>query len=153
MKAQVKNQLAALVALGVAGGFVAYMAFGDIGENLVYFWDVDQLLEKGDKALGATVRLGGVVQPGTMNWDAEAIDLKFHISMTPEVNDPINVPVEAKDAPPQMFREGIGVVVEGSYDGKVFHADRVIVKHSNEYQPPAEGEKPEQLYKTLMDES
>ena len=87
------------------------------------------------------------------NIDAEAIDLKFHISMTPEVNDPINVPVEAKDAPPQMFREGIGVVVEGSYDGKVFHADRVIVKHSNEYQPPAEGEKPEQLYKTLMDES
>ena len=78
MKPQVKNQLAALAALTVAGGFVAYMAFGDIGENLVYFWDVDQLLEKGDKALGATIRLGGVVQPGTMNWDAEAIDLKFN---------------------------------------------------------------------------
>jgi cytochrome c-type biogenesis protein CcmE len=153
MKPQVKNQLAALVALGVAGSFVAYMAFGDIGENLVYFWDVDQLLEKGDKALGATVRLGGVVQPGTMNWDAEAIDLKFHISMTPEASDPVNVAVQAKDAPPQMFREGIGVVVEGSYDGKVFNADRVIVKHSNEYQPPVDGEKPEQLYQTLMDES
>ena len=153
MKPQVKNQLAALAALTVAGGFVAYMAFGDIGENLVYFWDVDQLLEKGDDALGATIRLGGVVQPGTMNWDAEAIDLKFNISMKPEANDPIHVAVAAKDAPPQMFREGIGVVVEGTYDGKVFHADRVIVKHSNEYQPPAEGEKPEQLYKTLMEGS
>lgn len=153
MKSQVKNQLAALAALTVAGGFVAYMAFGDIGENLVYFWDVEQLLEKGDDALGATVRLGGVVQPGTMKWDAEAIDLRFKISMTPDANDPVHVSVQAKDAPPQMFREGIGVVVEGSYDGKFFHADRVIVKHSNEYQPPAEGEKPQELYQTLMDES
>jgi cytochrome c-type biogenesis protein CcmE len=153
MKPQVKNQLGAIAALGVAGGLVAYMAFGDIGENLVYFWDVEQLLEKGDKALGATIRLGGLVQPGTMNWDAEAIDLTFNISMKPEATDPVNVAVQAKDAPPQMFREGIGVVVEGSYDGNVFHAHRVIVKHSNEYQPPADGEKPEQLYQTLMDES
>ena len=107
-------------------------------------------IRKGDDALGATVRLGGVVQPETLKWDAETVDLKFNISMLPSKDDPIHVTVHAIGAPPQMFREGIGVVAEGKYDGKTFHADRVIVKHSNEYRPPAEGEKPEQLYETLM---
>lgn len=151
MKPQVRNQLAALGALAVAGSFVAYMAFGDIGENLVYFWDVGELLEKGDNARGATIRLGGVVQPGTMQWDAKAIDLQFNISATPDAKDLTHVAVRAKDAPPQMFREGIGVVVEGTYDGTRFNADRVIVKHSNEYRPPAEGEKPSEIYKTLVE--
>ena len=150
MKPQVRNQLAALLALSIAGGVVGYVAYGDIGENLVYFWSVEELLNKGQDGIGATVRLGGVVQPGTLDWDAETVDLNFKISMQPSEDDPINVAVHATGAPPQMFREGIGVVVEGEYDGKLFRADRVIVKHSNEYRPPAEGEKPEQLYKTLM---
>ena len=150
MKAQVRNQLAAVLALCVAGGVVGYVSYADIGENLVYFWSVEELLNKGDAAVGATVRLGGVVQPESLKWDAKTVDLQFKISMKPSKDDPIHVSVRTTGAPPQMFREGIGVVVEGQYDGKTFQADRVIVKHSNEYRPPAEGEKPEQLYETLM---
>jgi cytochrome c-type biogenesis protein CcmE len=50
-----------------------------------------------------------------------------------------------------MFREGIGVVVEGSLgaDG-VFKTEHVMVKHSNEYKAPDEGERPEDIYRTLM---
>ena len=148
MKPQVKNQLAALVALTVAGGFVAYMAFGDIGENLVYFWDVDQLLEKGDKALGATIRLGGVVKEGSLDWDAESNELNF------QVTDGITtLDVHATGAPPQMFREGIGVVVEGTMvkvtGGGRFESERLMVKHSNEYKAPEEGVDAKDLYKTV----
>jgi cytochrome c-type biogenesis protein CcmE len=52
-----------------------------------------------------------------------------------------------------MFREGIGVVVEGKLgaDG-LFHTDSVMVKHNNEYRPPEEGERPEDMYKTLAQE-
>ena len=40
-----------------------------------------------------------------------------------------------------MFREGIGVVVEGSYaDTGIFRSNRLMVNHSNEYRPPKEGE-------------
>ena len=150
MKPQVRNQLAAVLALSIAGGVVGYVAYGDIGENLVYFWSVEELINKGQEGVGATVRLGGVVQPESLSWNAETVDLTFKISMKPSKDDPVHVSVRATGAPPQMFREGIGVVVEGQYDGQLFHADRVIVKHSNEYRPPAEGDKPEQLYKTLM---
>jgi cytochrome c-type biogenesis protein CcmE len=40
-----------------------------------------------------------------------------------------------------MFREGIGVVVEGTLDADgQFETQRLMVKHDNEYQAPAEGE-------------
>ena len=50
-----------------------------------------------------------------------------------------------------MFRDGIGVVVEGRYerDG-IFQATNLLVKHSNEYHPPKAGEKPQEMYKTLI---
>lgn len=150
-KQNLKKQLAAVVALVVAAGTLTVIASGSIEQNLVYFWDVDQLLAKNEEAVGATVRLGGVVRNGSYAFDEETLGLTFTIAMNPDSDT--GVRVSAQGQPPQMFREGIGVVVEGRYDGKVFHADRVLVKHSNEYQPPADGERPEQVYRTLMDES
>ena len=88
-----------------------------------------------------------------MNWQPETVELKFDIANQPEVSDSNAVTVYSKGAPPQMFREGIGVVVEGKYDGQQFQADRVIVKHSNEYRPPEEGREPENVYKTLLEDS
>ena len=143
----------ALGAIAVAGAIVAYLSLGSIGDNLVYFWDVTQLLNKKQDAVGATIRLGGVVRKGSMNWQPETVELKFDIANQPEVTDSNAVTVYSKGAPPQMFREGIGVVVEGKYDGQQFQADRVIVKHSNEYRPPEEGREPENVYKTLLEDS
>ena len=46
-------------------------------------------------------------------------------------------PVRCTSVPPQMFREGIGVVVEGTVapDG-VFESHRLMVSHGNEYRAP-----------------
>ena len=60
-------------ALLVAGAALAVIAFGNIGENLVYYWDPSQLVAAGDKSIGATIRLGGVVKEGTMNWNPETV--------------------------------------------------------------------------------
>ena len=145
------KRLAAVLALLLAGGVLLYVSFGGIEENLVYYWSPAELLERGRVAYGATVRLGGVVEQGSMAWDPAALDLRFNLSVGPEPGSP-SVPVKANAAPPQMFREGIGAVVEGSYDGHVFQASRVMVKHSNEYRPPAAGERPEDIYTTLLPE-
>ena len=52
-----------------------------------------------------------------------------------------------------MFREGIGVVVEGtmvkSNEGDVFKSERLMVKHSNEYKAPEDGADSKDLYKTV----
>ena len=47
-------------------------------------------------------------------------------------------------APPQMFKEGIGVVIEGHLDANgTFQAEQVLVKHDNEYQAPEDGSMPD----------
>jgi cytochrome c-type biogenesis protein CcmE len=129
----------------VAGSALAFVAFGNIGENLVYYWDPTQLVAAGDKSIGATIRLGGVVKDGTMNWNPDDSELEFTVSDGIE-----EVPVHCSGAPPQMFREGIGVVVEGTMThAGIFESSRLMVKHSNEYKAPQEGETVEELYKTV----
>jgi cytochrome c-type biogenesis protein CcmE len=50
-----------------------------------------------------------------------------------------------------MFQPGMGVVVAGKLGrDNVFQATNLMVKHSNEYHPPKPGEKPEEMYKTLI---
>lgn len=144
-----KNQLLALGAISVAIGALFFLSLSDIEDNLVYYWDPAQLLEKGDLAKKATIRLGGIVRQGSVDWNSETLKLHFKVGMTPAEKEDVVV-VHAVGAPPQMFQEGMGVVVEGQYDGKIFKSERVMVKHSNEYRAPKEGERPEEIYKTLL---
>ncbi len=140
-----KRRLFMVGALGIAAAGLGFVAFGNIGENLVYYWDPSQLVAAGDKSIGATIRLGGVVKEGTMNWNPDASELEFVVS-----NGEDDVQVHCTSAPPQMFREGIGVVVEGTMTkADVFESSRLMVKHSNEYKAPEEGASVEDLYKTV----
>ena len=140
-----QRRIALVVSLLVAGAALAFVSFGNIGENLVYYWNPTQLVEAGDKSIGATIRLGGVVKGGTVDWQPDDEALAFVVSDGTE-----EVSVECSGAPPQMFREGIGVVVEGTMtQGGVFKSSRLMVKHSNEYKAPKEGASVEDLYETV----
>lgn len=143
--------IVALVAMALAAGSLWFVAsgMGGLSKDLVYYWSPTELVQHGAKAYTATVRLGGQVEPGSVKWDAKKNQLDFRMT-----DGTTTVPVSATGAPPQMFREGIGVVVEGDYekDG-VFHSDRVMVKHSNEYRAPTKGQAqhpPAEVYKTLV---
>lgn len=134
-------------ALVIAGG-LAYVLSGAIGENLVYFLTPGELLAQGTEVVDRPLRLGGQVKPGTVNWDAQALDLRFTLQDADG-----EVEVHATNAPPQMFREGMGVVVEGRYtNAGIFEASNLMVKHSNEYRAPEEGHTPQETYKSLMTE-
>jgi cytochrome c-type biogenesis protein CcmE len=50
--------------------------------------------------------------------------------------DAAAVPVVYEGSPAQLFRPGIGVVLEGSWDGGTFDADTMIVKHDENYRAP-----------------
>jgi cytochrome c-type biogenesis protein CcmE len=131
----------------ILGGF-GYLLYGGIGENLVYFVTPSELIERGESAYDTPVRLGGMVAPGTVQWDAEALDLRFRITDGEE-----SLEVHSSGAPPQMFRDGIGVIVEGRLTREgVFESSNLMVKHSNEYRPPPEGHAPQEMYKSLVRE-
>lgn len=142
MKLETRNRLIAIGAILVAGAALAWIAFGNIGENLVYYWKPSEMVAQGDKAYGATVRLGGVVVPGSVQWNPEHSVVTFQVA---DSHNPaaVKVTVRSEQTPPQMFREGIGVVVEGQYAADlVFKTNRLMVNHSNEYRAPSDGGMP-----------
>lgn len=132
-----KNRWFAVGALSIALVAFLVLTIGGIGENLVYYWGPEDIAEAGDQAVGATIRLGGKVEPGSIQWDPDATDLRFNVVDGVSAH---RVPVHSTGIPPQMFREGIGVVVEGTMtsDGW-FRGTRLLVSHDNEYKAPEEG--------------
>lgn len=141
-----------LVAAVIAIGAVIFLAVGGLGDNLVYYWSPTELSQHYATAAGrgeeadqrAVVRLGGEVKPGTLVPGDGASDLSFVVT-----DGAVDVKVHSTAVPPQMFREGIGVVVEGVMgpDG-VFSSERIMVKHSNQYEAPKDGEKPDYVAPT-----
>ena len=137
------------LAVGVAVVLVAvfgWLLFGNLDKNVVFFLTPKELLAKGASGVEVPVRVGGQVKPGSVQWDAKALDLRFTIT-----DGSGEIAARSSGAPPQMFRDGMGVVVEGRLgrDG-LFQATNLLVKHSNEYRPPKPGHEPQQMYKTLM---
>jgi cytochrome c-type biogenesis protein CcmE len=131
--------LGIVLALTIAAAAFAYLSLSSVGENLVYYWSPSELRSEGDKAVGAVVRLGGLVEPGTLDRSADGLTLHFAVTDGRQ-----SVPVYAQAVPPAMFREGIGVVLEGRLgkDG-TFNCNRLMVKHDNEYRAPGAGETPD----------
>jgi cytochrome c-type biogenesis protein CcmE len=140
-----KRRMALVLVLLFAMAAIGFVSMGNIGENLVYYWNTSELVAQGDKAFGADIRLGGVVKEGSLKWDESKNELEFEIGDGEHF-----VKVFAKGAPPQMFREGIGVLVEGTMVSEgFFKSNRLMVKHSNEYKAPEDGQEVKELYKTV----
>jgi cytochrome c-type biogenesis protein CcmE len=125
-----------LVLVAVVLAVVAYLAFSSVGNALVYYLTPSELLDRGDAAVGETVRLGGLVKEGSV--EGPATDLTFVVT-----DGEAEITVHSTVAPTRSFREGTGAVVEGSLgaDG-VFEATQVIVKHDENYQAPEPGQQP-----------
>ena len=123
----------AVAALVVAAGALLAITAGGIGKNLVYYWGPTELRAAGDKAIGASIRLGGLVKKGTLVRQPNGSTLEFDVIDRPGGS----VHVKTHSVPPQMFREGIGVVVEGTLTpAGHFESRRLMVSHSNEYRAP-----------------
>lgn len=128
----------ALGALLAAGAAFVVITLGGIGKNLVYYWGPTELKAAGDKAVGATIRLGGLVAEGSIRRSDAISNLEFDVLD----REGGRVHVKASGVPPQLFRERIGVVVEGTMTrAGYFQAKQLMVSHSNEYRVPGEGER------------
>ena len=129
-----------VVLIGVAVvGVLGFLAFGSIGNNLVYYWSPTDLVSAGAKAQGATVRLGGLVEAGSVH--AEGTATLFRVKDSAQT-----VQVRSEAIPPAMFREGIGVVVEGSVGpDAVFISRKLMVKHDENYVAPTDGKASEAM--------
>lgn len=133
-----RNRWFAVGALSISLIAFLVLTIGGIGENLVYYWGPEDIAKAGDEAVGATIRLGGKVEHGSIDWNPNETSLRFNVVDGVSAH---RVPVRSTGIPPQMFREDIGVVVEGTMttDG-YFQGTRLLVSHDNEYKAPEEGQ-------------
>ncbi|HZT95976.1 MAG TPA: cytochrome c maturation protein CcmE [Chloroflexota bacterium] len=129
----------ALLATGMAVivAALAFLAYQGLTNNLVYYITPSELLAKGSSAYGQQLRVGGQVRPGSQQWDRRTRVFTFVIQ------DPrAHIAVTSRGLPPALFASGIGVVVQGSFNGAVFHASQLMVKHSSNYVAPKPGHLP-----------
>src|SRR5260370_31974771 len=120
-----KTRLFMLGAFLVAAVAFVVISAGGINKNLVYYWTPTDLHAAGDKAYGATIRLGGMVAPKSVKNRTATSGLAFDVKDATAI-----VHAKSTDVPPQLFRENIGVVVEGTMTRSgYFHCKRLIVSH------------------------
>jgi cytochrome c-type biogenesis protein CcmE len=144
---QGRRRSALVVAVVIIVAAFGFLLYGGIDKNVVFFLTPQELLARGTSAYDVPVRLGGLVAPGSVKWDADKLELRFVVmdSGGQSVN------VHSTGAPPQMFRDGMGVVVEGRYHRSgVFESTNLMIKHSNEYRKPENGGRPSEMYKSLQ---
>jgi len=119
----------------VGGGAVivaalAYMIYAGVTQSAVYFVTPSEILAA--PVAGKAYRLGGLVAPGSLRWEPRTLDLTFELS-----DGKATVRVWHKGTAPDLFGEGRGAVVEGTWAPEgYFKAMLIMAKHSEEYQAP-----------------
>jgi len=123
------RQLKLLIGAVVIAAGVGYLVYGGIQETIVYFVTPSELHAKGTSAYGKSLRLGGLVREGSWSKEPGTLSHAFEL-----VDDTSTVKVAFRGIPPDLFGEGRGALVEGSYgpDG-LFQAKTILAKHSEEY--------------------
>jgi cytochrome c-type biogenesis protein CcmE len=117
----------ALVALVGAGLLAAYA----LRNQASYFYLPEQMLADPPE-VGQAVRLGGMVEQGSLETAADGVTLTFAVTG----NDGSRVPVRFSGIAPDLFVEGSGVVAEGRLGpGGIFIADNLLAKHDENYVP------------------
>ena len=126
-----------LIAVLAAAVLIGFVAVQNLANSAVYYLTPTEARDR-HIGPGTPVRLGGLVLPGTLKYDAPTRQLVFAIS-----DGTTNVAVVGNGAPPALLQENAGAVVEGAFaeDG-TFRATSVIAKHDEKYAPPSPGKTP-----------
>jgi len=115
-----------LPAVALIAVLVVLMA--NLSSSLVYYNTPAEVQTR--EVDDSRLRLAGRVTPGSV------VEQDVTVEFVVEDCD-TSVVVVHSGAPPQLFAEGIGVVVEGTWDGEVFESDTMLVKHDEQYRADA----------------
>ncbi|MBX9946662.1 MAG: cytochrome c maturation protein CcmE [Reyranella sp.] len=112
-------------------GVAASLVLTALSDNIVFFYSPTQMAEK-QIPPDRRFRMGGLVEAGSVKKSADSQETRFRVTDTNRTVD-----VVYRGLLPDLFREGQGVVAEGTLgpDG-VFVAREVLAKHDENYMPP-----------------
>ncbi|MPZ66014.1 MAG: cytochrome c maturation protein CcmE [Pseudonocardiaceae bacterium] len=129
-----RYRLLLVAGFGVSAVLVGLLFFGNLNRNLVYYLTPDEAVaQRADFDDGRRLQIGGLVEPGSVVRTPDG--LRFTLAAGTEPGS-ATVAAQHTGAPAQLFRSGIGVVLEGSWRGDVFISDTMLVKHDENYGAP-----------------
>jgi len=129
-----KNQrLALVVAASLAVLVAVLLAMWGLRDRASYFYTPADIVA-GKAADGQAIRLGGMVENGSIRRQADGVTIRFVVT-----DGKAETHVAYRGIVPDLFREGSGVVVEGRMQRGTFIADQILAKHDERYMPPELG--------------
>jgi cytochrome c-type biogenesis protein CcmE len=130
VKAKHQRLTLILLALG-AVAVAAVLALSGLRDQAAFFYAPSDVAAQG-LPLGRAVRLGGMVEAGSVKRAADGVTVHFVVT-----DGKATTPVTYAGIVPDLFREKSGVVAEGQFqrDGS-FVAGNLLAKHDEKYMPP-----------------
>ena len=126
-----KNQRLVLVAAAIAAVLAAVLlAMWGLKDRAAYFYTPADVAA-GRAAEGKAMRLGGMVEKGSVRREADGVSVRFVVA-----DGDARTLVAYRGIVPDLFREGSGVVAEGRMSRGTFIADTILAKHDERYMPP-----------------
>ncbi len=126
-----KHQRLVLVSLALIALLGAVLlAMWGLSDRAAYFVTPTDIAA-GKAAGSKAIRLGGMVDPGSLTRDPDGVTIRFVVS-----DLKAKTTVRYRGITPDLFREGSGVVAEGRMEGAIFVADNILAKHDERYMPP-----------------
>ena len=112
---------------------IGYLIFTSIQGSTAPYLTVTELRGRGPSVYERNVRVTGVIQGESIDWNAQDLILKFEIA---DEND--RLPVIYKGLRPDMFQDGAQAVVEGRYTEEgTFEAHNLVLKCPSKYEEAA----------------
>ena len=116
-----------LVGLAIACGLMFYA----LRQNINLFFTPQQVMA-GEAPLETQMRVGGLVEEGSVVRDQETLDVQFVLT-----DGKGSFTVHYQGILPDLFREGQGIVANGTLiSTNRFEAEEVLAKHDETYMPP-----------------
>ncbi|PKH24472.1 cytochrome c maturation protein CcmE [Enterobacterales bacterium CwR94] len=137
MNSRRKNRLLVVLVLLLGFGVATSLVMYALRANIDLFYTPGEILYgKGENKLmpepGQRLRVGGVVMPGSVKRDPQSLQVSFTL-----YDGRGTVSVNYTGILPDLFREGQGVVAQGTFEkGNLIAAQEVLAKHDEKYTPP-----------------
>jgi cytochrome c-type biogenesis protein CcmE len=129
-----KNQRLVLLSAALLAVLVAVLlAMWGLRDRASYFFTPADIAA-GKASEGQPMRLGGMVQQGSITHDPDGVTVRFVVT-----DGKATTPVSFRGIVPDLFREGSGAVAEGRLERGTFVADTILAKHDERYMPPELG--------------
>ena len=129
-----KNQRLVLVVAAIGAVLLAVLlAMWGLRDRASYFYTPADIAA-GKAAEGQAMRLGGMVERGSIRRQADGVTIRFLVT-----DGHAKTPVVYRGIVPDLFREGSGAVAEGRLERGTFVADTILAKHDERYMPPELG--------------